>query len=164
MLKVSELEKLTGLSNSTVRRYIDKYLEYLPHTEIKGEYFFAEQTVNILLHISRLTGERKPPEFIREILLQDYGRTVEVVQEVQHQEISLPSTEVFGQVMQAIAQQGQMLQQMVQALDKTKEIAKLEDRLDRMDERNQKLDEVLRKLNEKKGLVQRVKEFLVGRE
>ena len=146
-LKVSDLEARTGLSNSTVRRYIQRYLEYLPHNEIKGEYFFTPQAVEILQHISRLTGERKPPELIREELQQEYGPPVVEV---------MPNN--LQQVSKELAVTADVFAKLVELLDQKQEISelrmtinRLEDSVERrLQERDARLLEVVRKLQEER--------------
>lgn len=149
-LKVSDLEARTGLSNSTVRRYIQRYLEYLPHNEIKGEYFFTQQAVDILQHIGKLTKDRRPPEEIREILLQEYGKVSDEVTVIEQQQVSNQvSRDVLSQVMQAVAQQGVMLQQMVAVLDQRQEIAELRAKIEALEHDRELMEKIRQKLERK---------------
>lgn len=152
-LRVSHLEKLTKLSNSTIRRYIDRYLEFLPHEKKGKEKFFAPEAANILLHINKLIEDRTPLDEIQSILQKDYERVIDVEMENNHQQVTKQenalSTDVLAQVMQAVAQQGAMLQQMVTSLDQRQEIAELRAKIEGL-EHDRELMEKVRKALEKK--------------
>jgi DNA-binding transcriptional MerR regulator len=170
LLRIPDLARMMKVSETSISRYIKEYKEYVPHTEIRGELYFTSQVLEMLQQINHMKKERKPYEIIRQYLLDNFEQTIDVVlQEEQRQVSNQVSTDVLTQVMQtmqAVAQQGAMLQQMVATLDQRQEISelrqtihRLEDSVEhRMNERDAKMMEFIReKQKERESIVQKAK-------
>lgn len=154
LVNLKELAKLGGVPETNLRRYLEHFPAYIPNTFVGKLKLYSTDSVPVIQFIAARYADKAPTDLIRADLEQKFGVRLEVEAE-QERHATTPemglSTEVFGEVIKAVAQQGQMLQQMVMALDKGREIERLQDRIEQMEkEHNRKLDEVLRRLNEKK--------------
>lgn len=150
LVTLKELSRLAGVAETNVRRYIEHFPAYIPYTIVGKLKLYSTDSVEAIQFISKRYADKAPTDIIRTELEDKFGVTLEVEPEPERHATTTEkglSTEVLAQ---AMAQQNEMLRQMVLALDKSKEVDALRQRVEDMEDRNRKLDEVLRRLNEKK--------------
>lgn len=150
LVTLKELSRLAGVAETNVRRYIEHFPTYFPSRVVSNRKLYPDSLVSMVQLIAKRYQDKASTDTIREELERDFPQEIIVEPEPERHAATAEkglSTEVLGQMM---AQQGEMLRQMLLALDKSKEVDELRQRVESMEDRNRKLDEVLRKLNEKK--------------
>jgi uncharacterized protein YdiU (UPF0061 family) len=163
LVNLKELSRLAEVAETNIRRYVEHFPTYIPCSMMGKLKMYSTDSIPVVKFIAKRYADKAQTDIIRTELEQDsrFQATLDIVEpeEARHAATAEKglSTEVLAQ---AMAQQGEMLRQMVIALDKSKEVDALRQRVESMEDRNRKLDEVLRRLNEKKTFGQRVKEFL----
>ncbi|MCF8038965.1 MAG: MerR family transcriptional regulator [Desulfohalobiaceae bacterium] len=77
-LNISELARKAGLTNSTCRRYVKTFAEFIPHEGKGRQKLFPSECVQTLKHIKSLYDNGRSTEQVLDVLDRDYERIMDI--------------------------------------------------------------------------------------
>lgn len=143
---VSDVEKMTGIPNGTIRRYIRQHGMYLKVRKKHKSYEIHEDSIEILKEIRTLYGEGKNVDQIDDILSEKgYSMTVTIKND--HEHVTVDVGEVLSEIRKGMDDLKDFNRELIKRLDEREKYIQ-----ESLKKRDEQLMNLLRELQEQKQL------------